>query len=94
MERRKMDSIWSVRKIMNAKVFYEEFYKLTSQIGLPTVLSGFSLYIDKLADDFRQLGDEGGVDKDACEKVIENLRKLENQVDACINTAMETEFKE
>lgn len=79
---------------MNAKVFYEEFYKLTSQIGLPTVLSGFSLYIDKLADDFRQLGDEGGVDKDACEKVIENLRKLENQVDACINTAMETEFKE
>lgn len=89
-----MDSIWSVRKIMNAKVFYEEFYKLTSQIGLPTMLSGFSLYIDKLADDFRQLGDEGGVDKDACEKVIENLRKLENQVDACINTAMEIEFKE
>lgn len=79
---------------MNAKVFYEEFYKLTSQIGLPTMLSGFSLYIDKLADDFRQLGDEGGVDKDACEKVIENLRKLENQVDACINTAMEIEFKE
>ena len=94
MERRKMDSFWSVRKIMNAKVFYGDFYKLTSQIGLPTVLSGLSLYISKLADDFRQLGDEGGVDKDACEKVIENLHKLENQVDACIDTAMETEFKE
>ena len=89
-----MDSFWSVRKIMNAKVFYGDFYKLTSQIGLPTVLSGLSLYIRKLADDFRQLGDEGGVDKDACEKVIENLRKLENQVDACIDTAMETEFKD
>ena len=89
-----MDSFWSVRKIMNAKVFYGDFYKLTSQIGLATVLSGLSLYIGKLADDFRQLGDEGGVDKDACEKVIENLRKLENQVDACINTAMKTEFKE
>ena len=89
-----MDSIRSVRKIMNTKVFYGDFYKLTSQIGLATVLSGLSLYIGKLADDFRQLGDEGGVDKDACEKVIENLRKLENQVDACINTAMKTEFKE
>ena len=53
-----------------------------------------TVHIGKLADDFRQLGDEGGVDKDACEKVIENLRKLENQVDACIDTAMETEFKE
>ena len=89
-----MDSIWSVRKIMNKQVFYGDFYKLTSQVGLPTVLSGFSLYISKLADDFRQLGDNGGFDKDACEKVIENLRKLENQVDACINTAMKTEFKE
>lgn len=94
MERRKMDSFWSVRKIMNAKVFYGDFYKLTSQIGLPTVLSGLSLYISKLADDFRQLEDEGGIDKDTCEKVIENLHKLENQVDACIDTAMETEFKE
>ena len=79
---------------MNIQVFYGEFYKLASQIGLPTVLSGLSLYIGKLADDFRQLGDEGGVDKDACEKVIENLCKLESQVDACIDTAMETEFKE
>lgn len=79
---------------MNAKVFYGDFYKLTSQIGLPIVLSGLSLYISKLADDFRQLGDEGGIDKDTCEKVIENLRKLENQVNACIDTAMETEFKE
>lgn len=51
-----MDSIWSVRKIMNKQVFYGDFYKLTSQVGLPTVLSGFSLYISKLADDFRQLG--------------------------------------
>lgn len=58
------------------------------------MLSGLSLYIGKLADDFRQLGDEGGVDKDACEKVIENLCKLENQVNACIDTAMETEFEE
>lgn len=79
---------------MNAKVFYGDFYKLTSQIWLATVLSGLSLYIGKLADDFRQLGDEGGIDKDTCEKVIENLRKLENQVNACIDTAMETEFKE
>ena len=89
-----MDSFWSVRKIMNKQVFYGDFYKLTSQIGLPTVLSGFKSYISKLADDFRQLGDEGGVDKDVCEKVIENLCKLENQVNACIDTAMETEFKE
>ena len=79
---------------MNIQVFYGEFYKLASQIGLPTVLSGLSLYIDKLADDFRQLGDEDSVDKDACEKVLENLCKLEDQVDACIDTAMETEFKE
>ena len=79
---------------MNAKVFYGDFYKLTSQIGLATVLSGLSLYISKLADDFRQLGDEGGIDKDTCEKVIENLRKLENQVNACTDTAMETEFEE
>ena len=94
MERRKMDSIWSVRKMINKQVFYGDFYKLTSQIGLATVLSGLSLYIGKLADDFRQLGDEGGIDKDGCEKVIENLHKLENQVDACIDTAMETEFEE
>ena len=79
---------------MNKQVFYGDFYKLTSQIGLPTVLSGLSLYISKLADDFRQLGDEGGVNKDACEKVIENLCKLENQVDACIDTVVEAEFKE
>ena len=89
-----MDSIWSVRKMINKQVFYGDFYKLTSQIGLATVLSGLSLYIGKLADDFRQLGDEGGIDKDACEGVIENLHKLENQVNACIDTAMETEFKE
>ena len=89
-----MDSIWSVRKMINKQVFYGDFYKLTSQVGLATVLSGLSLYISKLADDFRQLGDEGGIDKDACEKVIENLCKLENQVNACIDTAMETEFKE
>ena len=79
---------------MNTRVFYGEFYKLASQIGLSNVLSGLSLYIDKLADDFRQLGDKGSIDKDACEKVLENLCKLENQVDACINTAIETEFKE
>ena len=77
---------------MNKQVFYGDFYMLTSQIGLATVLSGLSLYIGKLADDFRQLGDEGGIDKDACEKVIENLCELENQVNACIDTAMETEF--
>ena len=34
------------------------FYKLSSQVGLVTVLSGLSLYISKFADDFRQLGDE------------------------------------
>lgn len=80
--------------MINKQVFYGDFYKLTSQVGLATVLSGLSLYIGKLADDFRQLGDEGGVDKDACEKVIENLCELENRVDACIDTAMETEFEE
>ena len=53
-----MDSFWSVRKMINKQVFYGDFYKLTSQIGLATVLSGLSLYISKLADDFRQLGDE------------------------------------
>ena len=94
MERRKMDSVWSVRKMINKQVFYGDFYKLTSQIGLATVLSGLSLYIGKLADDFRQLGDEGGIDKDTCEKVIENLCELENQVNACIDTAMKTEFEE
>lgn len=79
---------------MNKQVFYGDFYKLTSQVGLSTVLSGFSLYIDKLADDFRQLENEGSFDKDACDKVIENLYKLQTQVNACINTAMKTEFKE
>lgn len=80
--------------MINKQVFYGDFYKLTSQIGLATVLSGLSLYVEKLADDFRRLKNEGGIDKDACEKVIENLCELENQVNACIDTAMETEFEE
>ena len=80
--------------MINKQVFYGDFYKLTSQIGLASVLSGLSLYIGNLAHDFRHLADEGGIDKDACEGVIENLRKLENQVNACIDTAMEPEFKE
>lgn len=79
---------------MNKQVFYGDFYKLTSQVGLPAVLSGFSLYVEKLADDFRQLGNEGSFDKDACDKVIENLCELQTQVDACIDTANEKEFKE
>ena len=79
--------------MINKQVFYGDFYKLTSQIGLATVLSGLSLYIGKLADDFRQLGDEGNINKNAYKKVLENLYKLENQVDACIDTAMKTEFK-
>lgn len=79
---------------MNKQVFYGEFYKLVSQVGLPAVLSGLSLYVDKLADDFKQLGEEGGFNKDACEKVIENLYKLQTQVDTCIDTAIKTEFKE
>ena len=61
---------------MNTQVFYGEFYKQASHTGLSTVLSGLSLYIDKLADDFIQLENEGSFDKDACEKVVENLCKL------------------
>lgn len=79
---------------MNTQVFYGDFYKLTSQVGLSTVLSGFSLYIDKLADDFEQLGTAGSLNKDTCEKVVEVLCKLKNQVDDCIDTVMKTEFKE
>ena len=79
---------------MNKQVFYGDFYILTSQVGLPSVLSGLSLYIGKLADDFRRLKNEGSLDKEACDKVIENLRKLENQVNACIDTAKKAEFKE
>lgn len=89
-----MDFFWSVRRIMNTQIFYGEFYKRVSRTGLSTVLSGFSLYIDNLADDFRQLENKGSLDKDVCDKVIENLYKLQTQVDACIDTAMKTEFKE
>ena len=79
---------------MNKQVFYGDFFKLTLQVGLPSVLSDFSLYVEKLADDFRQLENEGSFDKEACDKVIENLYKLQTQVDACIDTAKKAEFKE
>ena len=79
---------------MNKQVFYGDFYILTSQVGLPSVLSGLSIYVEKLADDFRRLKNEGSLDKEACDKVIENLCKLENQVNACIDTAKKAEFKE
>lgn len=79
---------------MNKQVFYGDFYILTSQVGLPSVLSGLSIYVEKLADDFRRLKNEGSLDKEACDKVIENLYKLQTQVDACIDTAKKAEFKE
>ena len=75
---------------MNTQVFYGEFYQQASRTGLSTVLSGLSLYIDKVADDFRQLENKGIFEKDVCEKVVENLCKLKNQVDACIDTAIKT----
>lgn len=72
---------------MKLQTFFEEFERQAHLIGLSSLLSGFSLYLDTKIDYIRQLEKEQAYikNKEFWDDIKEKLCTLESQVDGCLD---------